>query len=98
MRAVGATRGLGGDSPIEKIQVKYLTCDRQHQLRRVHAQCDTSLPTVFRDALGEHGACAGPREVDHENCLVVLAEDGEGNVTRLWIVEDLVLVLVDLLE
>ena len=99
-RAIGALREWGreGDSPVEKIQVKNLTRDRQHQLRRVHAQCDTSLSTLLRDALGGKCACTGPGKVDHENSLVVLAEDGERNVPGLWIVEDLVLVLVDLLQ
>ena len=64
----------------------------------MHAQRNTPLPTVLRDALAGLGACARPREVDHEDRLVVLSEDGERNVSGFWIVGNTVFVRVDLLE
>ena len=64
----------------------------------MHTQRETPLAAALRDAIGGRAARARPRKIDHEDRLVVLAEDGERNVPGLRVVKDSVFVLVDLLE
>ena len=83
--------------PIKDIETQDLVRDREHHLRGVHAQLHTFLATGLRHAAA--GLGARPGEVDHEDGLVVLAEDGQCDVARLVVVKDVMhVVLVDILQ
>ena len=84
-------------SPVEDVQTQDLVRDREHHLRGGDAQLHAAPAAGVRDAAV--GLAARPGEVDQEDGLVVLAEDGQRDVARVVVVQDAVhVVLVDVLQ
>lgn len=95
------------DLPVEDMQRGDLVRERQDRFGRGDAElCAFSATGLGDEVTGwgggrrRRGAPGRPGEVDHENCLVVLAEHGQGHVAEVMFVEAsaCAVLLVDLLQ